>query len=85
MIESKHPKGQGIAIPPGPNPKHIALEAQGTSGRLHTIKSGNNANGSQVSWASSTELHLAIAHREVDRNEDQRLHGEEQEIKEEFE
>ena len=61
MFEAKHAKKQGLPLPAGSPPKLIAVDANGVTMRLPTIRPGGTAAGSQASSSTSTQLNRAAA------------------------
>ena len=58
---------RGIPTPLGTPPKLIAIDANGITKRLSTIRPGATATGSQAGCSTSTQFHCTTPHQEVNR------------------
>ena len=57
----------GLPTPPGTPPKLIAIDANGITKRLSTIRPATTSTGSQAGCSASTQLHRTTPHQEVNR------------------
>ena len=57
MFAAKRAHEQCLPTPPGSPPKLIAIDANGITKRLSTIRPGATATGSQAGYSTSTQLH----------------------------
>ena len=59
MFAAKRAHEHGLPTPPGSPPKLIAIDANGITKRLSTIRPGATATGSQAGCSTRTQLHRA--------------------------